>query len=121
MEYLPILAIIVSLFSALGTYFGLAIKTEGRIATLETKVDLFWNAIEGRVIGMLKSPTHLEKDVLLDQLLHREIKLDGAQRLRTILTEELKNKKRIDNGKRLAYALALGRLEQVIYDLRGKA
>ena len=123
-EFLPILALIVSVVGLVVglTYqrFGVITGIVERLAKVETKVDLFWSAIEGRVTEILKSPTHLEKDELLDKLVSKEINLQGAQRLRTILNEELKNRKRIDNGKRLAYALMLGRLEQVIFDFGGK-
>jgi hypothetical protein len=120
MELLPVLAIIISVIGLLYQHFALIGGIKERLVRVETRVELFWNAIEGRVIEMLKSPTHLEKDELLDQLLHKEIRLPGAQRLRTILLEELNNRKRIDNGKKLAYALMIGRLEQVIYEFGGK-
>lgn len=123
-ELLPVLAISISVVGLvcgfLYQYFGVQNRLNERLVRVETKVDLFWTAIEGKVVEMLKSPAHLEKDELLDQLAHKEILLPGAQRLRTILSEELNNRKRIDNGKRLAYALMIGRLEQVIYEFGGK-
>jgi hypothetical protein len=114
-EFLPVLAIIIAVAGLLYQHFGMITGIKERLIALETKVDLFWTAIESRVIEMLKSPNHLEKDELLDKLLHKEITLQEAQTLRTILNEELTHREEMDNGMRLAYALMIGRLEQIIF------
>ena len=87
------------------------------IAVLKKQMDLFWSAIEGNVGQLLKSPTHVQKDMLLDKLAHRELTLTEAETLRSILTDEMQLHGR-ENGI-IAYALIIGRLEQIIYSLRG--
>jgi hypothetical protein len=132
MEYLPIVAIVVSVLGLLITYFGFVQKqndrndravaqavTQGeRITKIETKVDLFWKVVETSVGSLLKSPTHTEKDVLLDKLAHRELDMPEAERLRGILTDEMQLRGR-ENGV-IAYALIIARLEQIIYELRSE-
>ena len=90
-----------------------------RLTALETKIDLFWGAVESKMVDMLKCLTTLPKDILLDKMIHRDISLSEAQELRTVLKEEYEHKQ-IDNGTRLAYVFTLARIEQMIVDLRGK-
>ena len=75
MDWQAWLAIGISVGSFLITYFGFirtqedrAVKQENRMTSLETKVDLFWKVVETNVGQLLKSPTHAEKDMLLDKL-----------------------------------------------------
>ena len=64
---------------------------------------------------MLKTyPTNVNKDVLLDNMLHNELTLDDAQELRSILKGEMELAKKENI---LIYVLALGRIEQVIFEL----
>jgi hypothetical protein len=94
------------------------VAREARMSKLETKVDLFWSVVETNVGQLLKSPTHAEKDLLLDKLAHKELNIDEAERLRSILTDEMQLKGR-DNGI-IAYALIIGRLEGILYELRAE-
>jgi len=133
LNILPVIAIMISIASLAYTYFGLIIKIRedmskdkdcigreiadlrSKMSSLETKTELFWRCIEGRVVEMLKSyPTNLNKDVLLDKLSDNSLTLREAEELRTILGCELD--KAVD--KQFAYVLALGLIEQKIYDLR---
>lgn len=125
MEYLPIAGIAISIIGLLITYFGFVQRQSEmtrlqneRIAKIETKVDLFWKAVEINVGQLLKSPTHIEKDMLLDKLAHRELTMPEAETLRSILTDEMQLRGR-DNGI-IAYALIIGRLEGILFDLRSK-
>jgi hypothetical protein len=114
----PMVAIGVSVCGLLFQHFAVTAKIQERITRLETKVELFWSSIEKSVAPMLKSyPTNVEKDILLDKMTLGELSLDEAYHLRTILMEEAK----IERDKAIAYALALARLEQIIYDLKRKA
>ncbi len=129
-DTLPIIAIVISVLGFLSTLYKMAqdskeserrrldreAKQNERIITLETKINLFWKVVETNVGQMLKSPTHETKDMLLDKLAHRELNLKEAELLRSILTDEMQLRGR-DNGV-LAYALIIGRLEQIIFDLR---
>jgi hypothetical protein len=116
MIYLPVAAIIVSICGLLFQYFGVITRILERLTRIETKTDLFWKCVESGVVTMLKTyPSKVAKDVLLDKMVHNELALQEAQELRTILCEEMKPK---ENGaERLAYVLALARLEQIIFDL----
>ena len=53
---------------------------------------------------------------MLDKMAHRELTINDAERLRGILTDEMQLMGR-NNGV-IAYALIIGRLEQIIYDIR---
>jgi len=87
-----------------------------RITTVETKIELFWRCVEGKMVEILKSyPTNLLKDVLLDKFKEKSLNLGEAEQLRTILDCELVNA----SEKKFAYIMILGRLEQVIYNLKG--
>ena len=87
-----------------------------RITTVETKIELFWRCVEGKMVEILKSyPTNLLKDVLLDKFKEKSLNLREAEQLRTILGCELVN----SSEKKFAYIMILGRLEQVIYNLKG--
>jgi len=87
-----------------------------RITTVETKIELFWRCVEGKMVEILKSyPTNLLKDVLLDKFKEKSLNLGEAEQLRTILDCELVN----SSEKKFAYIMILGRLEQVIYNLKG--
>ena len=124
-EALPYIALVVSIGGFMLTYFGFirgqissAVAQEHRLAGLETKVDLFWKVVERDVGQLLKSPTHAEKDVLLDKLAHRELTIPEAEILRGILTDEMQLKGR-ENGV-IAYALIIARLEQILYELKNE-
>jgi len=116
-ELAPYIALGVSVFGLLFTYFGFIARILERLKDVETKVGLFWASIEKSIPALLKSyPTNVEKDVLLDKMVRTELTLDEAYRLRTILMEEAQR----DREKAVAYALAVARLEQIIYDLKRK-
>jgi len=113
-NYLSIVAIFISLFGLLFQYFTVIVSIKERLSKLETKTELFWKCVENGVVKMLKTyPTEMEKDVLLDQMQHNELTLKTAQELRVILTAESESSK----NNTLIYVLALGRLEQIIFDL----
>lgn len=134
-DFLPIIAIFVSITGLLYQYFGVILKIredmgkdkesiskdigeiKSKISSLETKTELFWRCIEGKVVDMLKTyPTNIDKDVLLDKFKENSLTIEEAERLRTALNCEIQN----TQDKQLAYILALARLEQIIYDLRNK-
>ena len=97
-------------------YFAFNTKIQTRLTALETKTELFWKCIEGNVVGLLKSyPTNIKKDILLDKMIKNELTLDDAYELRTIITGEMETNKGKDT---LIYILTLGRLEQIIFDLK---
>lgn len=118
MDYLAIGAMVVSVAGLLITYFGFILGVNERVTKVETKVELFWKVVETNVGQLLKSPVHIEKDLLLDKLAHQELTIKEAETLRSILTDEMQLKGRNDSI--IAYALIIGRLEQILYELKGK-
>lgn len=99
--------------------FAVIAGVKERLSSVETKVELFWGAIESKVVDMLKSPTNQRKDGLLDKLRDHTINMDEAMELSRILDDEVYGRK--DSVKELASCLALGRLQQLICDLaKGK-
>ena len=108
-------AVAVAVFGLLLQYFAVLSKIKERLTALETKVGLFWKGIEGQVVEMLKSPTNLRKDELLDLLREERLTLDGARELKEIIEAELK-RKAVDGGTALACAFLFGRLDQIIFE-----
>jgi hypothetical protein len=118
MEYLPIVSIIVSVLGLVYIYFAFVVKISERMTKVEARTDLFWKVVENNVGQILKSSTHTEKDVLLDKLAHRELDTPEVEKLRGILTDEMQLLGR--RPEVVGYALIIGRLEQLLLDLRGK-
>jgi hypothetical protein len=114
--YLPVIAICLTIIGLLFQHFFVLSGMKERLTSLEVKMDLFWKAIEGNVVKLLKSyPTYINKDILLDKFSNKELEIDDAHRLRTILIGEMEN---TETNNKLAYVLIIARLEQIIYELK---
>ena len=114
-KYLSIGAICLTVVGLLFQHFAVLAGIKERITALETKMDLFWKAIESNVVQMLKTyPTNIRKDILLDKLSSAELNLDETYELRTIITGEMQTSK----NERIAYVLLLASIEQRIYDYK---
>ncbi len=112
--YLSIGAMILTVIGFLFQQFSVLAGVKERLTALETKMDLFWKAIEGNVIKLLKTyPTEIDKDVLLDKFSRRELSKEEAYQLRTILIGEMETTK---TNNTLAYVLLIGRLEQILHE-----
>lgn len=81
-----------------------------RLAKIETKMDLLWQAVEKNITRMLHSPTHLRKDGLLDRF--PDLSTPELKELEEILRKEQESleRKNPHNFKLLAYALLIGRI-----------
>lgn len=90
---LSIAAIVLVLIGYIITYFGMISKMQGRLVSLETKVDLFWHLVEEKMADLLHSPTNKVKDGLLDKLKANQISCEESIQLRAILEEESFNSK----------------------------
>lgn len=106
MNNLPIISLAVSVIGLIIGYFGFVVKQNERLARLEVRSDLFWKFLESKLADMLKSPTHLDKDILLDKFKDNCLSLEETKGLRTILTEDFNHKE-----KSLALAMLIARLE----------
>ncbi len=104
------IALLVSIGGLLIQYFGFVVKQNERISKLEVRSDLFWKALENRLADMLKSPSHLAKDVFLDKLKDNTITPEETATLRTMLLEEYNH----HDVKSLAAALLISRLDTKI-------
>ena len=114
--YLSITAISLTVIGLLFQHFAVLSKIKERLTALETKMDLFWKAIEGNIVKMLKTfPTNINKDILLDKLSQKELDIMEAEKLRTILIGEMETTK---TNNKLAYVLVIARLEQLLWDIR---
>jgi len=90
-----------------------------RISRLEVKMELFWNAVGDVVKNLIKQPTHLRKDKLMDKLLDkRDSNISNVElvELKSILHSELPDLKLQKSSQSLAYALALAYIDQILYD-----
>jgi hypothetical protein len=148
LPYLGVIALIVSVLGLAWQYFGwvlsirkdmgdmsLSFKTEigtfrqeindklsaqdSRLSRVEVKMELFWNAVGDVVKNLIKQPTHLRKDELMDKLLDkRETDISNSElmELKTILHYELPELKIQKSSQSLAYALALAYIDQILYD-----
>ncbi len=123
MQYIAYISIAISILGFLLTYFGFiqkqadrAVALENRLTKIEMKTDLFWETVRHAVLPLMKSPTHIEKDTLVDKLYRREITIPEAERLRAILADEMELLGR-DNGV-IGYVLSIGLVQRTLYDLR---
>lgn len=75
-----------NLYGQLDKLSGQLILTDTRITKQEMKMDLFWGAVQDTVKDMIKQPTHLKKDDLLDRF--PKLSYDELCDLKSILIEE---------------------------------
>lgn len=148
LPYLGLFALIVSLIGIIWQYFGWVLsirkdmgtmaldwKTEcgvlvkevndksnaqeSRLSRVEVKMELFWNAVGDVVKNLIKQPTHLRKDELMDKLLDkRDTNISNIElvELKSLLHSELPELKIQKSSQSLAYALALAYIDQILYD-----
>ena len=119
-EAIALIAISVSLASFLFQQFGVIAQVKQRLAALETKMELFWKAAEQQMVKLLHSPVHAEKDSLLHRVFEEKDHedLEAMDKLRRLLQKELDHRE--PNHLNLTYALAIGRLDTLIYEAKGK-
>jgi hypothetical protein len=97
-------------------------QQSSKITRLETKMDLFWNAIGGSVLSLIKQPIHFKKDQLMDKLIPEnlprlpETTVEELYELKAILNDELITLREIKDPKSLAYGLAIAYIDQILYD-----
>jgi len=93
-----------------------------RLTRMETKMELFWNAVGGAMSSLIKQPIHFRKDQLMDKLIPEnlphlpEATVEELIELKTILQDELVTLRETKENKSLAYALAIAYIDQILYD-----
>ena len=109
-------AIIIAVLGLSWQYFQVIGGIKERMARLETKMEVFWKVIEKNVAAILKAPTHVDFDALLDKMVAGSLTLEEAYKLQ----DALNSNPHSDKTKMLASALMLGRVSQIIIDLEYK-
>jgi hypothetical protein len=114
-DYIAITAVILTVIGFMINHFAIISKLQERLTALETKMEIFWKAVGNHVAEMLKSyPTNIEKDILLEKLSTKEITLEEAYKLKTIVKGEMQKAA----NERLAYILLLAGIDVVIYEIK---
>lgn len=88
-----------------------------RCALLEMKMGIFWRLVEENLSTMLKRPTHLEMDSLLDKLHSHTLTLPEAYQLRDWLTQVYLEEEVEQAQQRVIAILVLGAVESLIHEL----
>jgi hypothetical protein len=114
-DFIATIALILTVSGFIFNHFAIIAKLQERLASLETKMEIFWRAVGNHVSEMLKSyPTNIEKDILLEKLSSKEITIEEAFRLKTIIKGEMQSA----DKERLAYILLLAGIDVVIYEIK---
>lgn len=83
-----------------------------RLVKLETKMEVFWGAIEENVPKMLHSPHTPLIDGLLDKVRDRTITRDEAVTLKELLEKDFNSNPQQEHA--LGYVLLIARLKEII-------
>lgn len=109
---------------------NVVLKEQGdRISILElnltnanAKMGMFWSAVGGVMSSLIKQPIHARKDELMDKLVPEDLSDlptcndEELMELRGILNDELTTLRQIKEPRSLAYALAIGYIDQLLFD-----
>ena len=106
---LTILSVIITLAIA---YFGFVKDIIQRLTKLEANDKLYWTAISPHLATIIHSPTHKERDELVDKLVAGVITREEASKLRCLL--EMNIQENTEGGKKLASALLLARTQMIL-------
>lgn len=114
---LSLIAIGISILGFLFTYFGWILKLVCRIQALEVKMELFWNRVGEVMRDVIKQPTHLKMDELLDRLAAEGscMSMDDLIDLRAMISQRQREVDRKDLLQ-LHFALCLARIDQLLYE-----
>lgn len=131
---LPLLGFILSLLSLIYVYFGPIIDLKEKmgkvtkqleqvdlislcidVATLKTKIELFWDAMGAVAKDIIKQPIHFRKDDLIDRF--PNLTRDELCELKDILKDEMRVLTQVKDAKLMAYAWQLA---NVNYELQNK-
>lgn len=89
---------------------------EQRLRTIELKMGFFWNSVEEHMSSILKRPTHLEMDALLEKLKDHTITLDECYTLRRWLEEVYLEGEIPVPSQRVIAVLVLGAVNSLILE-----
>lgn len=92
-----------------------------RCTLLEMKMGMFWRLVEEHLSTLLKKPTHLEMDTLLDKLKAHTLTLEEGRRLRWWLQQVYLADEASHAQQRLTAILVLAAVESVIHELEWRS
>src|SRR5678815_1634110 len=97
-----------------------------RCSLLEMKMGMFWRMVEEHLSTMLKKPTHLEMDALLEKLRLHTLTLEECYRLRrwlhaVYLEPDSQDTDAARGSKRIIAILVTGAVEALIQELEHHA
>jgi hypothetical protein len=94
-------------------------KLQERVSLVEMKIGMFWRMVEENMSGLLKRPTHLTMDALLDKLKRHTITLDECYQLRRQLEAAYlaPDAEMPETSNRLIAILVKGAVEALILEL----
>ncbi len=92
-------------------------QVKERVGLVEMKIGIFWRLVEENLGTLLKKPTHVEMDGLLDKLKAHTLTLEEAQRLRGWLQRIYLDNEATHAHERLTAILVLAAVESVIQEL----
>jgi hypothetical protein len=93
-------------------YFGFVKDVVQRLTKLEANDKLYWAAISPHLATIIHSPTHKDRDSLVDKLVDGSITRMEAMELACMLEQNIHENH--DEGKKLASALLLARTKMLI-------
>lgn len=112
---LSLASIILSMFTLIWTIFKVVIQFTNRLARVETQAELFWGAAGNAISALIKQPIHFRKDLLMDKMVEDKLNVAELQELKCILLDEINPLLATKDSKALAYALALARIDVLLY------
>jgi len=86
---ISIIAIIVALLMPILQYFLLLIRVFERLTAVETINQVFMKCLEGNLGNLLRSPKHIDRDLLMEKYLSNTITTDELYSLNAVLKEDI--------------------------------
>lgn len=112
--FLSIVSGLVSAATLLVTVFKVYVSQERRITRLETKMELFWDAVSGQAAEMLHHPTTPRKDELLRKLKEKTLTISELEELEQVLQCDIVENR--GTVKAFYTAFVLSRVRQLLLD-----
>jgi hypothetical protein len=91
-----------------------------RCSLLEMKMGVFWRMCEEHLSTLLKKPTHIEMDDLLDKLRLHTLNLEESKRLRWWLQKVYLEDEATHAQARITAILVIAAVESLIHELERK-
>ena len=110
---IAISAICLTVIGLLFQWFVRDARRDERLTRIETKVDLFWNIVQEKMVDVFHSPDHKIRDNLMDKWKAHNIDLEELIELQKLICSHYNNGDKMD---KLAATLVLAKIEVDISD-----